>query len=416
MGEPRPALCFLLALAAACAPGCRGCRDAEPKSEAGGDKPAALPFARAEPLRFEPLSTARGFGLPAGCRLELPIRSATLPAGMVRFVAAESTLGELAVATADGDGGDVRSAWLTLSPPRADPLPWTRLDEPPALARAEHGVVAARETQPEGALASALLWRGTNDELELVQGDQLSVSDLACDGPSCALLTSLARRASTPGATLSVGRARDAQSLWKRFDVEADPGVAWKPFAIVDFDGRARTAWLALVAKKQIGFWHWAGGRTEPRGTLPAPHGVYDVVFAAAPLVVAPAAPPDAPCGRDDFPIAVTALGSEPFQIQTQAPPDSVIARPIGEGAIVLWVAPVSCRLTSRTVVHAALLGKDGRPTGSVMSVADATGFAVATRGDELSLWLRTSQGIAWMRGTCAAVTDASAPPSGRDQ
>jgi hypothetical protein len=84
----------------------------------------------------------------------------------------------------------------------------------------------------------------------------------------------------------------------------------------------------------------------------------------------------------------------------------------LGKGAIVMWVAPVSCSRPDRTIVHAQLLDSEGQPQGAPMAVADASGFALASDGDRLSLWLRTEQGLRWIRGRCVVSRAAAPRPS----
>jgi len=392
-----------LVLALAVLAGCRSCRQDEHAADAaapdaGSERPKA-----AAPLAFEILSSPQGFGLPAGCHLEGPVKRAALPAGKVRFSAVRGALDDLALAVAERDGGAVSaSAWLALDQHRAEPLWWTALDEPPALAKGDGGLVVARDRPASGSFRSVMVSRALEVEEKLADGDQLWVSDAACDGASCAVLTGLARKTVGPGATLFVGRAGEPASKWKRIDIEADPKAPWKPHSIVSIDGRTGVVWVALGLKKKIALYEVDGRRAELRGTVDTPHGSYDVVMASTPLVIAPGAPPDQPCARDEFPISVTPLGGEPVTLVTQAAPESVITRPLAGGAILLWVAPVSCRMTSRVVVHGALLAKDGKSAGSPMSIADATGFALATRGDALSMWLETQHKLSWLKARCA--------------
>jgi hypothetical protein len=243
-------------------------------------------------------------------------------------------------------------------------------------------------------------------EEKLAEGDLLRVIDAVSDGASCAILTGLARKTAAPGATLFLGRGGDPVSKWKRIDIEADPKAPWKPHSILSLDGQTSVAWVALGLKKKIAFYEVDGRRAELRGTVDTPHGSYDVVMASKPLVIAPGAPTDQPCARDEFPISVIPMGGDPVRLVTQAAPESVITRPLAGGAIMLWVAPVSCRMTSRILVHGALLANDGKSAGSPMSIADATGFALATRGDALSMWLETQHRMSWLRARCTVETN----------
>jgi hypothetical protein len=61
----------------------------------------------------------------------------------------------------------------------------------------------------------------------------------------------------------------------------------------------------------------------------------------------------------------------------------------------------VSCQIRDRTIVHLLRVDEKGVADGSPMAVADASGFALATQGNRVSLWLRTKQGVTWIRAEC---------------
>jgi hypothetical protein len=274
------------------------------------------------------------------------------------------------------------------------------------MARAVRGWVAAAAVTAQGS-RTAVLWRSFSSNAELIAGDQLDVVDLRCDGERCALLTTLARAAIAPGATLLMGHVGEPAERWRRIDIAEKPGAPFRPFSIVSFESGGGRALLALQARRTVSFWQIDGERAERRGALETPHGVFDVVqpgsdVKARPVVIAPGTRLGRPCQKDEFPLVISDLHGAEHREVTQVAPDGLVARPLSRGAIVIWIAPVSCRITQRIVVHAMLLDSDGTPAGPPMSVGDATGFAASTRGDELALWLRTQRGIAYLRGRCA--------------
>jgi hypothetical protein len=398
--------------------GCRSCDRAGAVDEGSADvrRPAqalALAALIEAPLWHEEPSS-RGFGLPQGCRLELPVWHGETPQPALRFVTDPSTLGELALARPHGDGGAAASGIVEIGRSHVQPLPWAELAAPPIMARAGRGWVAAAAVTAQGS-RSALLWRSFSTNAELVSGDELDVIDLRCDGERCALLTTLARAAIAPGATLLIGHAGEPPERWRRVDIAEKPGAPFRPFSILSFDGTGGRALLAMQARRTVSFWQVDGERAERRGALETPHGVFDVVKPgskanASPVVIAPGSRLGGPCQKDEFPLVISGPGTAEHREVTQVAPDGLVARPLSQGAIVFWIAPVSCRITQRIVVHAMVIDSDGTPVSPPMSVGDATGFAAATRGDEVALWLRTQRGIAYLRGRCAADAASATP------
>jgi hypothetical protein len=117
--------------------------------------------------------------------------------------------------------------------------------------------------------------------------------------------------------------------------------------------------------------------------------------------VIGTGADVDAGCALDPFPLRLAPLSGKARDVGVTIPPDGVIARPLSSGAFVAWVAPVSCQDENRVIVHALRLDTRGVPSASPMGVADATGFALASAGDRVSLWLRTREGVTWVRARC---------------
>jgi hypothetical protein len=397
-------------LLAAIAAGAGGCGDCRPGAAA--DAPPSAAATASVELPSAPLPSApsfrsqddpRGYGLPAGCELKLPIHHAALPGARARFSAARGELDELAIAVAAADSATAQAGVIALSNRRVRALPWFELDRPPAFDRASDGWVAAFTRPSETGKASALLWSEHHPLRTLASGDQLAVADVACRGRSCAVLTTLPRAAAVPGAALHV-IAPDRPPT--RVELEADPGMPWQPLAITAFDGAV--ARVALRAPDSVALWSVVDGRATLVQTIATPFGAYDAATGKETWVAAPGARADVPCKEDEFPIHVHAATGAPHVLRGQAAPESLLLRPLERGALMLWVAPVSCSNAARTVVYGALLGAGGAPLGSATAIADAVGFAAATRGDELSLWLRTSDGLSLLRARCA--TQAQPP------
>ena len=380
MKPARAAVLAALALA-----GCERCaKQPDPTEPVASVR--RVPF-EAAPAALAPLPEwadaegLEGVALPAGCRVELPVRHAPL-ATNARFVAVRGRTDALALR----NGG---RALFDLARKRALDVPWEAPDEPPHLARTGERWLAALSRPGE-----ALLWQSDGSALEVARGDRMRAVDLACSNERCALLTPLARKAESPGATVAIGDPRDASS-WKKVDLEVDPAQPWAPLSIVSFDGKQATVVLGSGDKTAV----WRG--QQKLGEVASPFGAWDVVETPAPLVIAAGQATEGGSCEDVFPLRLAPIGKPAIDVTVSVPPDSVIARPLSKGALVAWVAPVSCKIDRRVVVYALRVGEGGKPLSSPTGVADATGFALATQGDELSLWLRTERGITWVRGRC---------------
>jgi hypothetical protein len=284
-------------------------------------------------------------------------------------------------------------------------LPWTDLDAPPHLVRIGD-VWLAVETET-GTPGGARLWPAGKPAGLLGTGDRLSVADAACSGRRCAVLTTLARVNLAPGATLFTGSADQPASAWRRVDFETKAEEAFRPFAIVDLASDASRGTVALVSSESVALWDYTERGAKERSRHEARYGVFDIVAGAAPLLVTPEAAPDAPCAEDRFPLRFAAFGATGSRVEAQTPPRGLAARAVPGGALAVWVGPVSCRNKQRKIVYALVVDDAGTPLGSPMSVADASGFALATQGAHVSLWLRTQRGLIWLKARCSAASAA---------
>ncbi len=401
----------LALLAATCLAGCRGCG-----AHVGGGAPSASSRPPPAPLptlaigstpaitapTFPKHARAPGVALPAGCSVDLPVRFAPLPAAATtRFIGARAALDALVMAESGEAGAITARGAVDLATGKVDArVPWTDPGAPPLFDRASSGWVAAL-SQP-GALERAVLWRQGATPGELARGDQLRVADLACSGARCAVLTSLARASVLPGATLVIGDVATDPARWKHVDIEAGSDAAWGPLALPAFDQPEGTAWVALATNTQVALWRVEGGHASRRRTDVTPHGAYDAVATRTePIVIAPGAPRDTPCSGKGFPLVFVGAGSKPHELSLVAPPTGLIARPLARGALVAWIGPPNCRVPEPTVVHAVILDDDGTPLSPPMAVTPGAGFALATSGDRLSLWIRTDDGLVWLQGRC---------------
>lgn len=377
-------------LAACLLTGCQRCQSAPAGADAATG-PTSFDLGMPEKVGapgFAPLPSPQGYGLPTGCRFEGDVKRARLPEGRTRFVAAREHLEALALAHEKGAG--------VVEPGAVHEVPWGDLDAPPLLDRGSRSWIAAWAEPTAAGTRRALLWRGGKRSEALAEGDELALADVACRGDDCVVLGSLVRAAAAPGASWIAGKADAPASSWKRIDLDLGGDQPWRPLAI------ASPTWAALASDREVALFEVGADRAERRQRVDAPHGAYDATFAGEPLVIAPGDRTDRPCGAEEFPIVVLTASGKRHELRTPAPPESVIARPLAGGALVAWVAPVSCQHLERRVVYVTLLNRSGAPASSPMAVADATGFALATHGDALSLWLLSGRDLSWVRARCS--------------
>lgn len=392
-----PAARALIAVLATASTACSRCDASAPSGAADGgtvevDLPAASPLVWPA---LEPRSSPQGIGLPEPCRAELPWHEADFGERRVRFVAAPHALDELAlVELGDGERAAARGVrTLPAGAPRE--LPWT-VGAPPPLDVSARGWVAALTLPAADGERQAVLWREWGPALGLARGDQLVAEDVRCSGELCAVLSTLAQRTLGPGATLSFSDGAAPVAI------EAPVDEAWRPLCIARLQASPARARVALTSPGKTALWEIADGRaTRSEPLFDTPHGSYEVTDAPRSLVVAAGAPPDEPC-VDHFPIVVHGGQGGPLTLRASGPPRGVFARAVGELTLVAWLAPAACRLTERTVVTAVVLDARGRPRSTPMTVSEAQGFAIATRGDRFALWLLRGRRVAWVTGRCA--------------
>jgi hypothetical protein len=135
---------------------------------------------------------------------------------------------------------------------------------------------------------------------------------------------------------------------------------------------------------------------------LPTPHGALDAIALKRPVALAHGAALVGDCAKPRPLLAIQREGLPGVEIPVDAPPLSLFARPLARGAFVVWLVPTHCGDRQRRIAYAALLDEDGGLRSGPMAVAEATGVAVATRGDQVDLWLRREGRAVWLRLRCA--------------
>lgn len=369
------------------------------------------------PLRWGPVRDLGAIGVPNGCTIVPPVQRAPLPKGGVRFVAPPGGASELLVAVDEnGDGTVDADGVLDASGQPTVSLPWKKLDAPPIVAKSAAGWLSFDTEDLGGGKRRATVWREPGRLEPLVEGDRLEVVDAGCDGATCAVLTTRPSTSAGPGATVFIGKATLPVSSWTRVDLPAEEH-AWAPFSVIRVqDG---VVWVSLEAEGYVSAWRIDKGRAESVGRIDAPFGVYDVVLEAplgvgsGPVVVAPGESIEHDCTKDGFAVHLLGMDGKKLEVDGNVPPSSVVTRPLQSGFVVGWLAPVSCKQPKHQAVRAFLVSSSGEPASSTMAVGDASGFALATAGNAVDLWLATTDDLVWLKARCAPVAPkpaASAP------
>lgn len=194
------------------------------------------------------------------------------------------------------------------------------------------------------------------------------------------------------------------------------------------------------------------GEAAKPRelARLPAPHGTLDAVSAPLPLAmvygnpvnesgcIGRPQPPPEPNDQDDqdepaeagtapeapeipAPTANKTKGAAirferkdapPHEFAVPVPPMRGVLRPIEQGVLALWIAPLTCG-SERHVVYGLVLDHKGEPLGTPIPIADAAHFAAASSGNTVDLWLQRESRLTYapLRCTAAHPPENAHPP-----
>jgi hypothetical protein len=402
--------------------GCSSCHRAPTSTEPlDAGTVALLPtvaFQPPAPWKVEKLPGAGDVALPAGCKFVLPVGMVRAPTDGLTFAAAHGAPAAFAFAASEPDpeasaatevARGIVDVAFDAKPRLARDVPWWSPVAPPPLAAAGGRWLALVDRTVADPLSRVVLWREGSAPETLGEGDKLASIDFRCVDRVSADLTTRLSRVAAPGASVFVGAPDQPAAEWRRYDVGAlDAGTDVRPATIAGIHGDAVD--VALLDRDGVGVF-----RVSKDGVVPGPHlrghyGVLDVATLAAKGadggIVALAASHSDPvdengCSGVGGRVTIERTGHDPAIVRTGAPPLSAFLRPLSDGAIFAWIAPVSCRNKSRPIVHAMLLDATGAPISSDTAVDDASGFAVETRGDAVEMFLRTHDGIKWIRGVC---------------
>jgi hypothetical protein len=383
-----------------------------------------LPFP--EPWTFTPMRGQIDVAAPIGCRARGAILRATVPPSM-RFITDRSTLGALLVGDATGDPPRLINAGLmTLNdkePSKPAYVPWPDAASAPRFAREGDHWLAALTRPGEASLSAVAAWR--EGQLgSLGEGDGFDAVDLACGATACALLTTRIAKVASHGATVWTFDKGAPFTAWRAHEIalgELDAGASdggdaeegAHPLGLASApDGDQVIA--TLVDKSDVLFVRVPLGDGAPAvvARVPASHGAIDALALPSPAGVVPIALTygspldDDGCAKATLPggnagVRVERAGGEGALIRLPVPPLGGFVRKLGKGALVTYIAELTCN-KPRRVVTGVVLDERGAPVGDPIPIGDATSYAVATDGANADLYLQEGDTVTWMRLSCA--------------
>jgi hypothetical protein len=331
-------------------------------------------------------------GLPQGCKLDGGLQGAKVGEDAL-FFAPDEPRDELALVQPDAARVGVVS--LGGGPSRAlGSLPPGH----PSFFAATGGGWLQLWAPPERPGEGWLLRDEGPGELAL-RGEGLEVTDLRCRGGNCAALSTRAMRVAAAGATVLLGSGEARGAGWRRADYVPVGAEPERPFVVASVG--EGTATVTTVSAPGVRFLEARGEEVTPGVLLPAPHGALDAIVLRRPVVLAHGAQLVGDCARPRPLLAIQREGLPAVEIPVDAPPLSLFVRPITGGAFAVWLVPTHCGDRQRRIAYAALLDEDGGLRAGPMAVVEATGVALATRGERVDLWLRRQGRVVWLKGRC---------------
>ena len=287
-------------------------------------------------------------------------------------------------------------------PPTAAPAPWSSRN--PLVAHDEDSgrwLITGRRN------ASLVLSRGdVSDEIT----HSGAAVDLQCLQGRCSLLAARDHRdKARGGADLWQGRSADPISAWSHSTLDAPRNRTWTPVAVAALDAIPT---VAVQDDLQVTLWRApAGGAAQRVAGLRAPYGTFDVQrvtwkrdapprWTAATRTAVPRR-----CSSEAGGVNIVSVGAPTTRLRSAAPAVRSTLRPLEVGALALWLAPTNCG-ASHQLLYGAVLGSGGVAVAPVAALADTEDYAIASRGNDVDLWLRSARSLTWVRLRC----DVSGP------
>lgn len=347
------------------------------------------------------VKSAAVVSLPQGCSHRERPQVFARPSRWAFFAGDEPSRELALVERPQGDGPPLAAAIVHIdaqNPPRPLPL----LPGPPLLARGRDGWLSLAHVEDAPSRSRALVSREGAPPQKFAEGEALEVVDVRCRDRHCVALTTRESRLAQAGASLFVGDDAATPASMRRFDLVDEGGAAERPFVIARAGDAARAAATTITAEGEVRFYDIDGDKPRALATLKAPHGALDAALDQSPVLIAHGAPLTATCATPRPLLAFIRPALPTVEVHVSAPVVSLVTRPLPGGTLAAWVAPSHCGDRLRSVVYAVQLDETGAPRTAPMAVTDGDGVALATRGDEVDLWLSRKDGIYLAQARCS--------------
>lgn len=360
--------------------------------------PAAVPLPRtiaasAKPLVFAPTPVGFGVALPEGCGERAPSVRAPLEGRSVYFIVGdEPAEGAIVIDRVP----EPAAVWASFrAPSRAAPL----FDvEAPRLAFDGVRFRGLYAAGPTDARTVAVTNAAEPMPRLLATGDALSVIDFRCREARCVALLPRIGKVASAGISLLTGDA--SERAWARRDV--DLGEGERPLGISALGASRRTS-FATALGDDILVRDVDEATVKPHAPVALPFGVLDTTVLQGDRVVAIGHGARVTDGcATPKPLGTLAREGLPaIPVPLSAPLLHAIVRPLSRGGVLVYSAALRCHDDRRRVVTAQLLDETGAPRGPSMAVAEARGFAISTRGDEIDLVILRETEIVVAQARC---------------
>jgi hypothetical protein len=342
--------------------------------------------------------------MPRGCTLDLPVLKAAVEGDQVRLSLAPGAPQDLAIAyTTWPEAGSLFAHGIVSDHAAPRDITWFPSSPPPMLAAAHGKWLALVDAPAETGRHQVLLAHENGADELLAFGDELRSVDVSCVDAACVALTTRVGAVASPGATLFSGTIDAPASAWTRTDIPSDQRGA-RPLSIASFDPSTGESAVTLIAGPKAMLVRCRDGQARVDGSLDTHHGAMDGAIIGGRFVLASVGAPidERGCTPEGARIVLQAQGAEARWLNVSAPPRGAVLRSLAKGGVLAWIAPVNCLHPDRYVAYLLVIDESGSPVGSPMAVADARGFALSTRGQEVDMALDAPEGVIRIRAQCA--------------
>ncbi len=360
---------------------CGACE--EPSDDAAA--PAPL-LGNVQPWTFGAARTEAALVLPPPCVEREPTLMAVL-GRPTRLAAERHTLGRLWAAEGPSHQGRWRADAASIVPlihgrtrPRSAPRP---NDGDAVLTRSGTNWLFAHRDADQ----LHLWWRGAS--VPFAKGAR--AVDLDCRDARCALLLE-----HNDDVFLMLGDPDGSYSSWVRVDLGT---FDLRPLG-VDISDEGIT--VAMRDRLRVRFVHVGADGEPQRGpVLGATPALVAFTMRPAALLTEPPYQLIDGCANEGG-VVLAVDGHAPTHLRSPQPPVSGALMVMQRGLLATWLAPTRCG-SRRRMLHAAVVGHDGRAVAPVTTVGEADSVHVATQGTDVDLWLhrQAENTLTWVRASC---------------